>query len=1171
MTPSPHEGDRPSGRERRSDPLAFVSLFDALRRPPSLLERSQQAAADRALRKRGDADRYDSREGVFGLGDTPLPVVELVVAEPATGGKPAQDHGVRRAQEARRLRRGGFRSWLPSLLFPRSSLPEYAEQGVSRSGADSPTAQQSVPSPGVSSSEPDRTGTDADLVTRALVVRAANQPMALLHQAEDKYRTSPEGFVKESGPLFQTRMDVQALVDAIKGTPSGVPEEQARDRAAPEPPSFPRVESLFRLFDVFAADRFEQQGQSDQGGRLGTGQEIAQALRLHELGAWRVGRTAAIPGRPLTRFWRFVVSTIGSWIYRRFYRVLYEGLSLFWRPRRQGDNGKSSGRADLNFDLFDAKVLTPLGVVLNISILGLLVTGVTLNLPKDLVEGFTAILLLLVLGVYRLIGYVCWGYPWQPYRWLARQPYRLDTEADRRQRWGSRRAYRAVAERAGKEYAELVLSETGRTSADRIHQMRLLIVNAFLTDLDAAYGPFPWYQWRRAARARGLLRPALVVDRARTRWNGGDTVQDPTVSTAVGTARAADVLFLVEEIRTSQYFPDPLVVVVLRAEGMPPTRFGSRVPSRAEAPGRLADDVVAWQLLRRRLGRLGAGRTLSFDISASADQRRGENAVAAPTFLPTRSMRVRSAMPAAALLLALVLLAGVSVVAYDQSTGNECWWGRRFAEQPDQILQLPKPEGVQGPSPFDCVGFTDGSYVFHERLGAAQETIAEQNVQAEAGPHVTVVYFAALSVDDDTAQRALLAGVHGELVGLALRQREYNALRSDDELRIRILLANAGPVLRHGVEVAEAVAAEAARDPGVVAALGFGQSRQSTRDAISVLAKAGIPMIATTPTFDDIDLVNGRHSDFFFPLAPSNTRIATQAAAWAREGVTTDKGQLPRAERVAVFWQRSKEDLYGGQLASVFMGEFNRPGALGGGIPGGVALDAGYDPQGTGLRDTVRSVCQEEPDMVYYAGRSDQFPLFQDELLLADGCQGGVSIMAGDDIVKYVSDQGASDSDFPLYYTPLAADGGWGAVTEDDAGKGAFYGKFADLVAAIPIRSATPAERPSVPHGVMAYDALTVIGEALADARRNQDPADSAALPTGLAPSLLSGRLGVPGVSGYISYGTPGERGNWIEDKLIQLVLARLGAEPVTIAACGRVSDLDDQSEANLAANGCVR
>ncbi|WP_018656062.1 ABC transporter substrate-binding protein [Actinomadura flavalba] len=629
-----------------------------------------------------------------------------------------------------------------------------------------------------------------------------------------------------------------------------------------------------------------------------------------------------------------------------------------------------------------------------------------------------------------------------------------------------------------------------------------LLVAAFLQDLRIAYRrgarQSAWARVRYPAVVAGPLPeddPARAVSRRLVRW--------------------------VEEIRRREERFDPLVLVLAAASeqeaadlaGTVAVRLGGTEPADLAALRETPEGQPFWAAYERRRHRvavLGTARTIRVNV-------RGDGSSAVPVHRGRR--RPFWAHPALPwLAMGAVLAASVAVIAV-------------------QAVRYCAPFDVWHAANRECVGVTDGSTVFTDRLKAVQDRIADENrAVADSGkPYVTLVYLGAMTIDPATRnpQADLLAGIHGELVGLSIAQRQHN--QAGGAPRLRVLLANAGSRFRYAREVAVRVRELAEKDRSIVAVVGFGQSRRPTSEAIEVLGRSALPMIGTTNTYDGTARDQGGFSPYYFRLAPPNARLARHAAHWARTGRAG-----VRARTADVFYDTGPDDLYSRNLAADFARSF-----------GGRARMLPYaDPSQVPGR--VLEACQNPADVFYYAGRSDEFRLFINRLANTD-CRGRRVVLAADEVTKYVSDNGAeigrTDS-IRLLFTPLAAREAWTPRWIGDRPLQNFYSSFDPVVNEIVGASAPANIRPSRAHAALGYDAArTVAGtaERVYGERRRTLPTAAAILSELTEP----GPGAQPqGATGLLSFG-PRSTGHQVPGKPVLLAAVQPNGTLTMVAVCG--------------------
>ncbi|MGH3387343.1 MAG: ABC transporter substrate-binding protein [Actinomadura sp.] len=633
-------------------------------------------------------------------------------------------------------------------------------------------------------------------------------------------------------------------------------------------------------------------------------------------------------------------------------------------------------------------------------------------------------------------------------------------------------------------------------------QFDLLLVAAFLEDLRQAYRRGR----RRMAWAR-VVYPAIVIDRFPAEHVSRRFIR------------------LVEQVRRDGETFDPLVIAAGTATPEEASTLAGavQVPLSGSGTAGLAEVATAWTDHledQRRVAVFGRRREIRVDVGAGDGS--GTEPVARPRRRPWAAHPVLPWIVMGSVLCASLAVIGVEAVRYCDP--HTVWHG---------------PNG-------ECIGITDGSYAFNDRLERVEDRIEKLNADVldSDRPYITIVYFGPMSVDPaaKAPEDDLLAGIHGELVGLSIAQQNHN--RANGQPLLRVLLANSGSKVRHGKEVAERIRAEAARDRTIVAVIGFGQSKQQTQDAVTELSKSALPMVGTTNTYDDTARLKNGFSPYYFRLAPPNRRLAAHAAHWARNGRLDGL----KATSADVFFDSSADELYSRNLAEDFRAEFG---------PGRVRMWSYTDP--SQIPGRVQQACTSPRQVFYYTGRSDDFRSFMNQLYNTSCGTGARVVLAGDEVTKYVSDNRAEigrNSSIKLFYTPLAAAGAWRPRPPH-----VFYTDFDAVVSGLVGKDAPQQERPSQIYAAMGYDAaLTIIRVA----ERIYDDGDRA-LPMAaavLAALTEPGAGAAPqGAGGLLRFG-PRDGGHQVPDKPVLLQTVRPDGEEL-VAICGQLV------EGDLRTSGC--
>ncbi|REE96363.1 ABC transporter substrate-binding protein [Thermomonospora umbrina] len=575
---------------------------------------------------------------------------------------------------------------------------------------------------------------------------------------------------------------------------------------------------------------------------------------------------------------------------------------------------------------------------------------------------------------------------------------------------------------------------------------------------------------------------------------------------------------------------DPLVIVACPGPAEEVRRLAEAVrvhPVRADLADLGEVQEAYWDYWddRRRAIALGYARDVPVDLAEG-------DGWSAPV-LPRRNRPPLTHPVVPWLAAGVVLAASVGVVAFESV---------RYCD----------PHVVWHADNGECVGVTDGSYAFNGRLRQAEHRIRDLNraVEASGKPYVTIVYIGALSTEPSVDQRQadLLAGVHGELVGLSIAQEHH--YEANGRPLLKVLVANAGSRFRYATEVAERIRRMAVEDRTIVGVVGFGDSKRETGNAINLLSQAALPMVGTTSTYDHLAQRGGRFSPYYFRLAPPNRRLAAHAAHWAKSGRLSADGRP--ATTAAVFYDGSSDDTYSTNLAEDFRDEFGRAK---------VTMLGYRDP--SEIPAMVLQACRAPADVFYYAGRSDEFRSFVNQLSTTSCGDGQRIVLGGDEVTKYVSDNAEGigrTRAIRLFYTPLAAREAWAGPWARNKPMHVFYTSFDPVVEKLVGEDAPADRRPSLAHSAMGYDAaLTMIRVAQRVLGEQEGGPPNA---TGVLAAMTEQESGplTQGATGLLGFG-PRADGHQVPGKPVLLLTVRETGALQAVAVCGRLVEgaLQDQ------------
>ncbi|MEV7682179.1 ABC transporter substrate-binding protein [Streptomyces sp. NPDC088341] len=477
-----------------------------------------------------------------------------------------------------------------------------------------------------------------------------------------------------------------------------------------------------------------------------------------------------------------------------------------------------------------------------------------------------------------------------------------------------------------------------------------------------------------------------------------------------------------------------------------------------------------------------------------------------------------------------------------------------------------------------CVGVAEGAAGFGDEpseraLRAVLQQIERQNEEVDrklAGRRQddprpgrrTVVYFGPLSGGED-AEDPVRGGTLAELRGIALAQRHINtqALRSGERVPLRVLAANAGDRFKDASAVADRIAELAASDPSIAGVVGLGQSRRNTYGAIRTLDEAGIPMVGTSGTADEL-LRQGEH---YYQTAPTDTRAAELMAVFASNaGMTTGGRKALRVSLVA-----DTTDAYSNSLAASFLSSYGRERTdvllytpADAPEPGPVEGALGGRPVPT-VEDLAREVCRavnEEPrTAVVWSARASQFQLFLAEIARISGDCPKISVLGGDDVTNTLTEEPRPWDDFQgltLYYVSH----GYAPELAARSPEAAAFLTAYDRVYGGDHSAGTEAMREDA-HVALAWDALRYLAEGIDQAWRTTGGHDDR-LDRGLLQGVLYQGLGGGGFDGATgrmdAHGAAGG-GRLTEDKLLA-VLRGGGDGTTTELLCGTVVRGDERT-----------
>ncbi|MFJ4878796.1 ABC transporter substrate-binding protein [Streptomyces sp. NPDC088745] len=433
----------------------------------------------------------------------------------------------------------------------------------------------------------------------------------------------------------------------------------------------------------------------------------------------------------------------------------------------------------------------------------------------------------------------------------------------------------------------------------------------------------------------------------------------------------------------------------------------------------------------------------------------------------------------------------------------------------------------------ECVGVTDGAYVFDAYLEDITRLIhaENRNVEKSGKPWVSVAYLQPMTLAAGDKGRG---SVRQELEGAHLAQHALNRHAEGgrgEEPQIKLLLANPGTGAEHWEPLTrDLIAMKGDDEHRLVGVAGFGQSLETTKKAIDRLRDAGLPLIGSTITADDF---TSEAEPGFFRVVPPNKDQASAIAKHLRREQDKESGR-----RVAVIRDRNPDDLY---ATSLHEGFTRAAGAQGLRLR---ELGLAYDSSEPGTRGAFSAiadkVCQDRTQALYFAGRGRQLREFV-EAMAAAGRRCAVTVYTGDDADSLDdADWSAEDrerfaerwreSRTTVRFTALAHPGLWA-----EGYPGGKDDPFPDFQKRYHKLTGRGADQLSNGQGITGHDALFTMGVAIRTAGR--DRVEAGAVRQMML--QISGTNAVPGVSGPIRFLPRGDP----QDKPLPLVEMRPSGE----------------------------
>lgn len=338
-----------------------------------------------------------------------------------------------------------------------------------------------------------------------------------------------------------------------------------------------------------------------------------------------------------------------------------------------------------------------------------------------------------------------------------------------------------------------------------------------------------------------------------------------------------------------------------------------------------------------------------------------------------------------------------------------------------------------------CIGVTDGDVLLAPDLADVLSKIRQENAEVDSSgrPAVSVAHL--LTLPNPVENNALAVTLRHELEGAYLAQRVANGTKSNaDEPLLRLLVANDGDSSQYWEQVVTALAEKIDGPEQLVAVVASGTTRTGRQEAIGALTSQDIPVIASRLTGENLTPIDEASPaqgpirvQGLVRVPPSNSDQTAAAVAYLK--------REPGMARALLVQSTDPDDEYSRSLGDAFQAAFpDETHTM-------LTPIEEYNPQlgnvvGT-MRDMLLNICQQRPDVVFFAGRSPELaalvvalpsrpcPDFRINIVTADGAvHFATTLTRGDDELRK-----GMNANMSMRYTALAHPGSWKEYAESFA------------------------------------------------------------------------------------------------------------------------------------------
>ncbi|MGH4023682.1 MAG: ABC transporter substrate-binding protein [Pseudonocardiaceae bacterium] len=423
---------------------------------------------------------------------------------------------------------------------------------------------------------------------------------------------------------------------------------------------------------------------------------------------------------------------------------------------------------------------------------------------------------------------------------------------------------------------------------------------------------------------------------------------------------------------------------------------------------------------------------------------------------------------------------------------------------------------------------TDGNELLADNLADVENLIRAENDRVTDSGAEWVGIAVMQTIRPAPGERDTLPRVMHSLRGAYLAQfwsnhqnGDVRQFRSDRPL-IKLFVADTGT---RGEEWPDTVAqlvtmSEPGNSAHLVAVAGLSRSTAATQAAVDELARHNIPMVGSTITATNLTAPG------LVRVAATNSDEATATIEYLKTTPAWQRASIEKPFRAYLLQDRAAADTYATDLGTKYRQAFP-PGATTHILASGQGDFDGQRPGvGSTLANQIPTICAINPDVVFFAGRSNDLQTFLGHLAARQCNNEPITVVSASDVSVLNNPRRteplwtASGENITVLYTALASPQTWQKKYQE-------YVPPATLVRFGQCSMCYQALFPHDPlddgYAIMAHDSVFTAVTAARNTSSQQDPQPTAdALFNGLYQINVTKK--VPGASGWIYFQRESDR-----------------------------------------------